>query len=266
MDITRKNPKMRNFLFLLLALALVAGCGIIGPKPPAPGAVPSNLEGRSAEELFAMGEKAMKTNLDSAIAIFEALEAQYPYGHYAHQAQINIAYAYYKKGDRESALAAIDRFIRLHPTHPRLDYAYYLKGLVSYRQQMDWIYRLGRQDVAERDPAPLLESFDAFKALITRFPDSAYAADARKKLQSLSNILAENELRTAKYYFHRKAYLASLNRCKAVLENFQGTPASEEALALMAKSFDALGKKEEAADTLRILRRTFPKSQYLAKD
>ena len=203
-------------------------------------------------------------NYETAVKLLEKLESRYPFGRWAQQAQIEIAWAHYKDGERELALSAIDRFLRLHPEHEALDYALYLKGLVNFNEQQGLMSWLGNQDLAERDLQAAREAFDTFKLLVTRFPESKYAADAHARMAYLVESMARGELRIARYYFMRGAYVAAANRAQDVVRKYEQTPAIEEALAILAHSYDKLGMTELRDDTLRVLERNFPGSRSMA--
>ncbi len=201
---------MKHSLALILVL-LLSSCSWFGKKEE------PNL---SASKLFsdAMGDMDDK-NYEQAIKKFETLEARYPYGRYAEQAQLEVAYAYYKQEDVASATAACDRFIKLHPTHPNVDYAYYMKGLANFNENLGFIASLGGQDMTERDPKQARQSYDAFKELVTRFPNSKYTEDAAVRMRFVLNGLANYEVQVARYYMKRKAYVAAVNRAQYVLQN-----------------------------------------------
>ena len=163
-----------------------------------------------------------------------------------------------------SSIGACDRFIRLHPNHPNVDYAYYLKGLVNFNEDQGLLAQLGDQDMSERDPKAAREAFDAFKELVSRFPDSKYAADAAARMKYLVNALASHDVHVARYYYRRGAYVAAANRAQSVVQNYPQAPAREEALALMAISYDALGLNDLRDDAKRVLKLNFPNSKYLA--
>ena len=204
-------------------------------------------------------------NYEEAIKKFETLEARYPYGRYAEQAQLEVAYAYYKQEDAASATAACDRFIKLHPTHPNVDYAYYLKGLANFNENLGLISRLGGQDMTERDPKQARESYNAFRELVTRFPNSKYADDSAARARYLLNGLANYELQVALYYMKRRAYVAALNRAQYVVIKYQETPSTEQALMIMVNCYDALGMHQLRDDTMRVLKHNFPNSKYLSE-
>lgn len=200
---------------------------------------------------------------ESAIKLWERLETNYPFGNYATQAQMEIAYAHYKMQDQAQALAAADRFIREHPTHPQVDYMYYLRGLISFNDQMGVLSMIYAQDPSERDPKATRESFAAFKALVDRYPNSKYAPDAIDRMKYLINAMAQYEVHVARYYYRRGAFLASLNRAMGAVKDYQDAPAREEALFLMIKNYEKLGMPQLRADTERVFKQNYPNSPYL---
>ena len=203
--------------------------------------------GWSAQKLYTEAKESMGDGAwDRAIKMFEKLEARYPYGRYAQQAQLEVAYAYYKSNEQASAVAACERFIKLHPNHPNVDYAYYLKGLAYFNEDLGFLGTLSNQDLSERDPKAARESFETFKALSQRFPDSKYTPDALKRMRYLVNALASYEVHVARYYLKRGAYVAAANRAQATVKDFPNSPAAEEALFVMAKSYDALNMPRAA--------------------
>lgn len=249
---------MRRILAPLLVVATLAGCGLLPEQI-------DETKNWSAQRLYAAAKNELSEgNYERAIQLFERLEARYPYGPYAQQAQLEVAYAYYKDNEPASAIAAADRFIKLYPNHPHVDYAYYLKGLVNFIEEQGLLAALGSQDMSERDPKAARESFDAFKELVTRFPDSKYTPDALARMKYLVNALASHEIHVARYYFKRGAYVAAANRGKYVVEHYPQAPAVEEALYLMAMSYDRLDLHDLRDDALRVLRHNFPQSRYLS--
>jgi outer membrane protein assembly factor BamD len=247
---------MKHSLALILVL-LLSGCSLFGKKEEV-----ANL---SASKLFSDAMEDMDDkNYEQAIKKFETLEARYPYGRYAEQAQLEVAYAYYKQDDVASATAACDRFIKLHPTHSNVDYAYYMKGLANFNENLGLIASLGGQDMTERDPKQARQSYDAFKELVTRFPNSKYAEDAAARMRFVLNGLANYEVQVARYYMKRKAYVAAVNRAQYVLQNYQKTPATEEALLIMVKAYDAMGVTDLRDDAERVMKQNFPNSKYLS--
>ncbi len=249
-------------LTLLLALLLVlpvAGCGLLSEQT-------DETAGWSANKLYAEAKTAMSDGAyDKAIKYFEKLEARYPYGRFAQQAQLEIAYAHYKQGEKEQALAACERFIRLHPNHPNVDYVYYLKGLINFNEDLGLLGHISMQDPTERDPRAAAESFEAFKALVNRFPDSKYAKDASLRMAYLVNALASHEVHVARYYMRRGAYVAAVNRAQTVIKTYPDAPAIEEALFIMVKAYDALGMNDLRDDAERVMRKNFPDSEYFRR-
>ncbi len=248
---------MRRIVAPMLFAAAMAGCGLLPEQI-------DETKDWSASRLYAAAKSDLRDgNYERAIKMFERLEARYPYGPYAQQAQLEVAYAYYKSNEPVSAIAAADRFIKLHPNHPHVDYAYYLKGLANFIEEQGLLAGLGSQDMSERDPKAARESFDAFKELVTRFPDSKYTPDALARMRYLVNALARHEVHVARYYYKRGAYVAAANRGKYVVENYPQAPALEEALYVMAMSYDRLDLTDLRDDALRVLRLNFPASPYL---
>jgi outer membrane protein assembly factor BamD len=242
---------------VVLAAALtLGGCGLL-PE------VQDETAGWSVQKLYDEAKDNLNSgNYERAIKLFETLEARYPFGRHAQQAQLEVAYAYYKDNEPISAIAACDRFIKLHPNHPNVDYAYYLKGLANFNDDLGLLGNLARQDMSERDPRAARDAFLAFKELVTRFPDSKYAADSTARMKYLVNALAGNEVHVAKYYLKRKAWVAAANRAKEVLTTYPEAPALEEALAIMVVAYDKLGLTDLRDDAKRVLDLNFPDSPY----
>ena len=240
----------------LIGALLLGGCGLLPEQV-------DETVGWNAQRLYSEAKASMSEGgYDRAIQLFEKLEARYPYGRFAQQAQIEVAYAYYKQSEQGLALAAADRFIKLHPNHPNVDYAYYLKGLVNFNEDLGLLAGLSNQDLSERDPKGAREAFDSFNELITRFPESRYAPDSRARMQYLVNSLSSHEVHVARYYYNRGAYVAAINRAQTALTSFPQTPANEEALFLIVKSYDALGMTQLRDDADRVMRTNFPDSVY----
>jgi len=237
--------------------ATVASCGLLPEKI-------DETRSWSAQKLYSEARAAMEDgNYQRAAELLEKLESRYPFGRYAQQAQIETAYAYYKQREPELALAAIDRFMRLHPDHPNLDYMLYLKGLILFNEDRSLFAALGNQDLSERDPKAAKESLEAFLELLRRFPESKYAPDAEARVVYLRNSLARHELHVARYYLKRGAYLAAANRAKVVVTQYADTPLVEDALWLLREAYDRLGLTDLKADAERVLRLNFPDSDYL---
>ena len=245
-------------LAVLLAL-LLAGCGLL-PEPK------DETADWSAEKMYTEAKDALDDGgWDRAIKLYEKLESRYPYGRYAQQAQLESAYAYYKQSEPASAITACDRFIRLHPNHPSIDYAYYLKGLVNFNEDLGLLGSLGGQDESERDPKSAHESFDTFKELVTKFPDSRYAEDAAARMKYLVNALAAHEVHVANYYLRRGAYVAAASRAEGAIKDYPNAPTTEEALYIAIKAYDALGIHDLRDDAERVMRKNFPDSVYFAR-
>ena len=243
---------------LFLAL-LVSGCGLL-PE------VKDETVGWSANKLYSEAKQAMSDNAyDKAIKYFEKLESRYPYGRFAQQAQIDIAYSYWKSNEPVSAVAACDRFIKLHPNHPNVDYVYYLRGLVNFNEDQGIMGLVSQQDMTERDPKGARESFDSFRELVTRFPDSKYTPDAIMRMKYLVNALASLEVHVARYYMKRGAYLAAVNRAQFAVKTYPDAPAIEEALFIMVKGYDLIGMNDLRDDAERVMRKNYPNSVYYTR-
>ena len=251
------KPLARMTAIALVALAsLSAGCGLL-PE------VKDETTGWSANKLYTEAKDAMGDGAyDKAAKLYEKLEARYPYGRYAQQAQIEIAYAYFKGNEQASAIAACDRFIKLHPEHPNVDYMYYLKGLANFNDDLGMMAYISMQDETERDPKGMREAFDAFRQLTVRFPESKYAKDAILRMKYLVNAMVSNEIHVARYYMKRGAYLAAVNRAQSVVLNYPETPAVEEALFIMIKGYDGMEMTDLRDDAERVMKKTFPDSIY----
>lgn len=205
-------------------------------------------------------------NWQRAIAIFQELEAQYPFGQYAAQSQVELIYAYYMNGEPEAARAAADRFIRLHPDDQNIDYAYYMKGMSYYTEDERLLGRYLPTDPSKRDPGKARESFADFSQLLNRFPNSSYATDARARMVYLRNLLANYEVHVAEFYIERQAYLSALNRARYVVENFQQTPAVPRAMEIMTEMYLRLGLNDLANTSLAVLKENYPDSDQLDED
>ena len=204
-------------------------------------------------------------NYEQAIKYFEQLQSRFPYGRYAEQAQLEVAYAQYKYDEPALALAACDRFIRQYPTHPNVDYAYYLKGIVNFRGQRsmaNWLFGV-KDDLFDRDPKGTRESYESFKELVQRFPYSRYADDSRLRMAYLFEAQACYEASVARFYYEQAAYVGAANRAKYVLENYPRTPATEDALGIQALAYKQMGLEKLSDDSVRILSHNFPNSRYL---
>ena len=249
-----------RYSLALLFSVLVAACGLL------PDAA-DETRGWSAQKLYAEAKDNLNNrNYEQAIKYYEKLESRYPYGRYAQQAQLEIAYAYYKDNEPAQAITAAGRFIKLHPNHPSVDYAYYLKGLANFNDDPGWTGYISGQDMTERDPKAAREAFDAFKDLVTRFPESRYTPDAVARMNYLVNALASHEIHVARYYMKRGAYVAAANRVQYALKAYPRAPANEEGLVILVAAYDALGLKDLRDDAERVMKKNFPDSRYLKGD
>ena len=256
-----KPQTFRAFsLFLLLSLSLatllLSGCASDGQK--------DDTDIWSETKLYS--EANIKLN-DGDFAkcgkYFDKLEARFPFGPYSQQAQINAAYCYWKAQEQAQALVAIDRFIKLHQGSANLDYAYYLKGLITFNDDLGWLGKFTGQDLSERDPKAAKEAFESFKVIVERFPDSKYAPDSLDRMRYIVNSLAEADVIVARFYYQRGAYLAAANRAQLVIRDYDRAPAVEEALYILVKSYDKLGMKDLSADANRVFVLNFPDSQIM---
>ncbi|MHB1117308.1 outer membrane protein assembly factor BamD [Sideroxydans sp.] len=209
----------------------------------------------TADELYAMAKVEMQDeSYERAVKLLERLQSRYPYGRYAQQAQLDIAYAYYKQGEPAPALSTLDRFIKQFPKSDALDYVLYLKGLINFDENLNsYFSTLFQQDPAERDPVALRASFDAFKELVTLYPASRYAEDARQRMQYLLVTLAKHEIAISSYYLRRGAYIAALNRAQGVLADYPETMQTRDALQIMVQAYTRLGMNDLSQDTQRVL-------------
>ena len=246
------------WIALALGVMLLAGCNLLPEQK-------DETAGWSAERLYKQANEEMRSgNYTRAVKLYETLEARFPYGRYAQQAILEGAYSSYRAGETPTATAACDRFIRTYPNHPNVDYAYYLKGLVHFREDQGLLGYVYEMDLSERDPKAMKESFNAFKELEQKFPDGRYAEDARARMRYLSNALGMYEVHVARYYFNRGAYVAAANRAQAALVNYPRTASNEAALDVLARSYEKLDMPKLADDSRRVLQATFPGSPYLS--
>src|SRR3954447_6418679 len=249
---------MRSLLAALAAVLVAAsvGCSSLSSQ--------DETTGWSAQRLYGEAKDAMASReWQKAIKYLEKLEARCPYGRYAQQAQLEVAYANWKDGERASAIAAADRFIKLYPNHANVDYAYYLKGLINFNDSSGFMTAVTTPDMTDRDPKASREAFESFKEVVTRFPESKYAADSSLRMRYLVNALASHEVHVARYYMKRTAYVAAANRAQYAIQHYPQAPAVEDAMAILVKAYDALGMAELRASADRVLHANFPNSVYL---
>jgi outer membrane protein assembly factor BamD len=239
-------------LAVLILAAALAGCGLFKDKDEL-------QKDWSAEQFYkAAKEELDNGNWEASVKLYEKLEAKFPFGRYAQQAQLEVAYAYYKLGESAQAISAVDKFVKLHPNHPNVDYALYLKGLTNFKQDLGPLTTLARQDLADRDPKAARESFETFKDLVGRFPGSRYANDARERMIYLVEALARHEIRVARDYISRGAYLAAANRAQDAIVRFPNSPTHREALEVLVEAYDRMGLPDLRDDAKKVLARNFP--------
>src|SRR6478752_1950427 len=238
----------------LAAAAVLSACSST-PDDKTANWSPNKIYAEAKDELNSGG-------FDKAIPLFEKLEGRAAGTPLAQQAQLEKAYAQYKSNDHAAALATLDRFIKLHPASPAMDYALYLKGIIDFNDNLGPFSFVAQQDLSERDQKAAKESFESFKELVARFPDSRYAPDASARMRYIVNSLAQYEVHVARYYFNRGAYVAAINRAQAALNDYQAVPALEEALFIMMNSYDALGMAQLRDDTRRVIEKNYPNSTY----
>lgn len=247
--------KILKILLIALCALTLAACAtkISGPEA---------FKNYTAKQILTGGEAALaKHNYKEATRYFEAIEALYPFDPEAQKGQLDIIYAYYKSDDYASALAAADRYIHLYPAGKHTDYAYYMKGIINFEKDRNWLQKIYTKHSEELDLVTLQESFNDFETLIKLSPKSFYAKDAEKRMLHIRDLLAKRELQTAKFYFDRKAYIASANRASYIVKHLEGAPQMADALKIMIKSYRALGADKQANDALRLLNLNFPKER-----
>lgn len=237
---------------------VIAGCS----STPAPDKTAS----WSPNKIYAEAkDEANSGAYDKAIPLYEKLEGRAAGTPLAQQAQLEKAYAQYKGGEQPQAIATLDRFMKLHPASPAYDYALYLKGLVNFNDNLGIFGFISRQDLSERDQKAAKESFESFRELVTRFPESKYTPDARLRMSYIVNSLAQSEVHVARYYYSRGAYVAAINRAQSAIADYRDVPALEEAIYILYKSYDALGMAELRDDTRRIMEKNYPQSHFITK-
>jgi outer membrane protein assembly factor BamD len=237
------TPVSRRGLLAALCFSALAVSGCAHHKPPQP--TPQVLYQRAKHDLDTY-------NYNGAIKTYEQLTAVFPFTDQARQAQLDLIYAYYRAGETDSAIDACDTFIRENPTHPRVDYAYYMEGLVNFEKQPNALERLFHVDLSKRPPTTANKSFAAFRTVVQEYPKSAYAWDARQRMVYLRDRLASYDVDVARYYLKRGAYVGAARRAKLVLENYEGAPATRDALAILIVAYDRLGMKALADEARRV--------------
>lgn len=248
---------LSSLVSALLAAGILAACSST-PTDPTADWSPNRLYSEAKDEMNGGA-------FDKAIDLYEKLEGRAAGTPLAQQAQLEKAYAQYKNGEKAQAIATLDRFMKLHPASPAFDYALYLKGIINFNDDLGLFSWISRQDLSERDQKAAKDSFEAFRELVTRFPDSKYAPDARQRMVYIVNALAQYEVHVARYYYQRGAYVAAINRAQTALAEYKNVPALEEALYILMQSYDALGMTQLRDDTRRVLEASFPQSTYLSQ-
>jgi outer membrane protein assembly factor BamD len=260
MHLTPAFPSARHWVriatLLLVALALTLTLGACRKDR-------DDLAERSAEELYTKGKESLDNgSWQTCVAAYKALQTRYPFGRYTEQSMLDISYCFFRSGDREQALSTLDRFIRTYPAHPSVDYAYYLKGLVNYEENLGFLERMMPNRIRDRDQSAAQDAFVDFSELIRRFPDSRYVPDARQRMVFLRNNLAAYELIVAEYYLRRNANIAAANRARYALEIYPNTPQTPEALVVLHKAYSELGLTELADGSMAVLQLNFPEHYY----
>jgi len=252
----RSTNRFAAWIAVLIAALMLAACSNLDKDPT----VKWDAERLYAEakELMASGQWAQ------ARGMLEKLESRYPFGRYAQQAQMEIAYSYYKENESAQAITAADRFLKLNPNHPNADYVQYLKGLASFNDDLGLFGNFFDIDPSRLDPKSMREAFDVFRELTIRWPDSKYTPDATLRMNYLINAMAQSEVNIARFYFNRGAYVAAIQRSQGAVRDFQRSPAAEEALTLIVRSYKALNLPELAVDAERVLQQNYPNNGYLA--
>ena len=252
----RRTPK---FLTCLLAAMLLAGCSLLPDQI-------DETKGWSAQRLYSEAKESMNAgNYRIALEYMDKIQARYPFGRYAQQAQLDTIFIQYRDSEPDAAIAAADRFIKANPRHPYVDYAYYMKGLVNFQRSNTLIDRIAPSDRDKTDTSTARQSYNDFAELVRKFPDSQYTEDARLRMQFLHNSLAAYEVNVANYYLKRGAYVAAVNRATYVLETYARTPSTASALSIMTEAYVNMGMPQLAADSLRVLERNYPQSPDLPK-
>ena len=242
---------------VLLLAVLLSACSS-KPVDKTAGWSPNRIHAEAKDELNSGA-------FDKAIPLYESLEGRAAGTPLAQQAQLDKAYAQFKDGQKAEAIATLDRFMRLHPSSPAVDYALYMKGVINFNDELGLLSFLSRQDLSERDQRAAKEAFESFNDLVTRFPDSRYAPDARARMRYTVNALAQYEVHVARYYYTRGAYVAAVNRAQQALTDYRDAPALEEALYILTQSYDKLGMTELRDDAKRVLDTNYPNSEFIAK-
>lgn len=259
MRVSRQLRVISRFVFLALAVSLIAGCSLFGKKKADP------LETLPVEQLYERGKVANdKGDYDVAIKSFTRLIARFPFGEYTEQAQLDLGYSQYKINKPDDSYSTVNRFIKTYPTHKHVDYAYYLRGLINFEREEGLLERYVGLDMTQRDQAYIRQSFDDLSELVKRYPNSRYAADAQQRMIYLRNGMAQAELNIALYYLRQGAYVAASNRAKSILETYDRSAQTGDALAILVLSYHHLGQDKLSDDAGRVLQLNYPQHPSLA--
>ena len=252
---------MRTLLLIILLASCVSCSWFRGGDR-------DEFAGLTTEEQFyrTANRQLNSGNFSAAVNTYQGLESRFPFGQFAAQAQLELIYAHFRSNNLEAARAAADRFIRLHPDNPSIDYAYYMKGMASFAEDTGLMSRFLPTDPTKRDPGRARDAFNEFSLLLALYPGSDYAADARARMVYLRNNLAANEIHVANYYMERRAYIAALNRGRYVVENFQGSPVVADGVAIMVECYLRLGLNDLAETSLALLRDNYPEHPALDRN
>ena len=259
-----KLSSLRSSARLTRQIAVIGAATLVAGLVGCASTVDDKTAGWSPNKIYSEAkDEAASANYDKAVPLYEKLEGRAAGTPLAQQAELEKAYAQYKGGQQVQATATLDRFIKLHPASPALDYAYYLKGLVTFNDDLGLFSFISRQDLSERDQKAAKDSFESFNQLVTRFPDSKYTPDGRQRLSYIVNSLAQYEVHVARYYYSRGAYVAAINRSQIAIAGYSGVPAIEEALYILMQSYDKLGMTDLRDDTKRVMAANYPQSSYV---
>jgi len=253
---TKTRLSLASLVGTLALAAFLSGCSSTPARDETVGWSPNKLFAEAMDERSAR-------NYDKAVSHFEKLEGRAAGTLLAQQAQLEKAYTHHIAGEQAQAIVTLDRFIKLHPASPALDYALYLKGLVNFNDNLGMFSWISRQDLSERDQKAAKDSFESFNELVTRFPESRYAQDSRQRMTYIVNSLAQYEVHVARYYYERGAYVAAISRAQVALTDYKDVPALEEALFILIRSYDALGMTQLRDDARRVMSASYPQSTYL---
>lgn len=245
-------------VILTLCVLGLSACGSLKHKS-------DDTANLSERQLYHKAHDALeKHDYAKAVKFYEQLQLSYPYSRYTQQAMLEDAYANYKNGDADTANTWLDRFIKLYPNHPHVDYAYYLKALCSFKDDVGLMVAFAGQDPTERDSKGMQDAFSAFNEVVKRFPDSAYAEDAARRMIYIYDALAANDVGVARYYYRRGAYLAAADRSRDALQMYPRAPANEEGLVILVAAYDKLGLTDLRNDAKRVLDLNYPHTKYVA--